>query len=267
MDNIQMIGYDAVHSSDFIYEGEGNRGYYLLILTNTAMKFWQDGEWKIYPPRQAVLFAPDSKMKYGACEDSFGNDWMIFQSDELYVTQFPLVAVPFPVKDPEYCHCLFQLLTWEHTQDRYGTVISQLLSVLFQKLGAGIRQPDNDDYAYDLLVLRRKIMNSPKRAWNVSEMAGELHISAGYLQQLYKQQFGISCMEDVIQSRMRLAKDYLTHTHLRVSEIAWMCGYHSVEHFSRQFRSFNGMAPGLFREKQGSASSSMNHTGSDSTEH
>ena len=34
METIRMIGYDAVHPADFIYKGEGNRGQYLLILTN-----------------------------------------------------------------------------------------------------------------------------------------------------------------------------------------------------------------------------------------
>ena len=116
MDSINMIGYDAVHPSDFVYDMPGGHGYYLLILTHTPLRFRDsDGE-RIYPARHAALFSPDARIHYGACEATYSNDWIIFDSDEPYVTQFPLQNRPFPVPDADYCHNLFQLLTWEHMQ-------------------------------------------------------------------------------------------------------------------------------------------------------
>ena len=242
-----MIGYDAVHPSDFVYDVSQNKGYYLLILTSTPIRFRQDGVYKEYPANQAALFAPDSQGSYGACTDFYRNDWIVFSSDETYVTEFPLIAQLFPVMDPEYIHNLFKLLTWEHSQDNYETVISQLMSVLFQKLAADTGRIAENGYNHELLALRRKIMHHPREPWNVAGMAQELHISPGYLQMLYKKQFGISCMDDVIQSRIRLAKDYLRHTGMQISEIAVLCGYNSTEHFSRQFRAVCRMAPGEYR--------------------
>ncbi len=244
-----MIGYDAVHPADFIYDMPPHHEHYLLILTHTRARFWQGEESQVVPANHAALFAPDSRIRYGACDGSYGNDWIIFDSDETYVTQFPLVGAPFPVMDPEYCHSLFKLLTWEHMQDSYETVEAQLMSVLMTKLRADIVRPDAEDYRGELLALRRRIVNQPARPWNVSAMAAQLHISAGYLQLLYKRQFGVSCMDDVIASRIRLAKDYLTHTRLRVQEIAAICGYNNAEHFSRQFRKLTGVTPGEFRKK------------------
>ena len=242
-----MIGYDAVHPADFISDVPENHGYYLLILTHTPLRFWgPDGE-RVYPAHHAALFSPDSRVRYGACEERYGNDWIIFSSDEAYVEQFPLQNRPFPVLDPEYCHNLFQLLTWEHAQDNYETVISQLMTLLFQKLRSDIDQSGGADYYRELTALRRRILSQPRLDWNVPDMAAQLHISAGYLHLLYKRCFGISCMDDVIASRIRLAKDYLTHTQLRVLEIATLCGYNNAEHFSRQFRRLCGVSPGQYR--------------------
>ena len=109
--------------------------------------------------------------------------------------------------------------------------------------------PEEDAAAAELAALRRRIANQPAQDWNVPAMAAQLHISAGYLQLLYKRQFGVSCMDDVIASRVRLAKDYLTHTRMRVQEIAAMCGYNNAEHFSRQFRKLCGATPGQFRKE------------------
>ena len=251
MDKIHMIGYDAVHPDDFLYDVPTGHAYWLLILTNTPARFWQDGDWRECPAHHAALFPPHAAIRYGACAESYGNDWVIFSSDEAYVTRFPLMATPFPVLDADYCHNLFQLLTWEHAQDCDETVVSQLMSVLFHKLREGIGQSGESDYRRELLALRRRISNHPREAWSVAGMAARLHISAGYLQLLYKRQFGVSCIDDVIQSRVRLAKDYLAHTSMRISEIASLCGYNSTEHFSRQFRKLCGMAPGQFRRKAG----------------
>ena len=247
MDSIRMIGYDAVHPSDFVYDVPGAHGYYLLILTHTALRFRDgDGE-RVYPAHHAALFSPDAPIHYGACEASYGNDWMIFGSDEPYVTQFPLQNRPFPVPDADYCHNLFQLLTWEHMQSGHETATPQLMALLFQKLRDGIGLPGDADYRLELTALRRRILSQPGRRWSVSEMAEQLHISVVYLHLLYKRQFGVSCMDDVIESRVRQARDYLSHTQLRIQEIALLCGYNSAEHFSRQFSRQCGMSPGQYR--------------------
>ena len=249
MECIRMIGYDAVHPSDFVYDVPEEHGYYLLILTHTPVRFRDgDGE-RIYPARHAALFSPDSRIHYSACEETYSNDWIIFSSDEAYVTQFPLQNRPFPAPDADYCHNLFQLLTWEHMQSSNETVASQLLELLFQKLRAGIELPGDADYRLELAALRRRIISQPERNWNVSEMAAQLHISAGYLHLLYRQQFGVSGINDVIESRGRRAREYLSHTQMRVQEIAALCGYNSAEHFCRQFRRQFGMSPGQFRKE------------------
>jgi AraC-like DNA-binding protein len=247
MECIRMIGYDAVHPSDFVYDVPEDHGHYLLILTHTPLRIrGGDGE-RIYPAHHAALFSPDAHIHYGACEATYSNDWMIFNADEPYVTQFPLQNRPFPVPDADYCHNLFQLLTWEHTQNSHEAVTAQLMALLFQKLRAGIELPGDADFHLELTALRRRILSQPERDWNVSEMAAQLHISIGYLHLLYKRQFGVSCIDDVIESRVRQAKDYLSHTQLRIQEIAALCGYNSVEHFSRQFRRQCGMSPGQYR--------------------
>ncbi len=253
MECIHMIGYDAVHPSDFVYDMPAAHGHYLLILTHTPLRFYDGYEERIYLAHHAALFSPDSPIHYGACEATYSNDWMIFDSDEPYVAQFPLQNRPFPVPDADYCHNLFQLLTWEHMQSSHETVSAQLFALLFQKLGAGLDLPSDADYRLELTALRRQIMSHPGRNWSVSEMAAQLHISVGYLHLLYKRQFGVSCIDDVIESRVRQAKDYLSHTQLRIQEIAALCGYNSAEHFSRQFRRQCGMSPGQYRRAASSS--------------
>ncbi len=134
MDCIRMIGYDAVHPSDFIYDVAGDHGLYLLILTHTPFRFRDgDGE-RVYPAHHAALFSPDARIHYGACEATYSNDWMIFSSDEPYVAQFPLQNRPFPV--PNEPSMSMQLAKWQtiiSITDSNGSIPQNLITADFLK--------------------------------------------------------------------------------------------------------------------------------------
>jgi YesN/AraC family two-component response regulator len=78
-------------------------------------------------------------------------------------------------------------------------------------------------------------------------MAEKLNISVGYLEEIYKNTFGVTCMEDVISSRINLAKKYLLYDHYSIAEIVTLCGYRNIEHFFRQFKKITGITPNRFR--------------------
>ncbi|MCR5717775.1 MAG: AraC family transcriptional regulator, partial [Oscillospiraceae bacterium] len=97
--------------------------------------------------------------------------------------------------------------------------------------------------------LRREIYKAPELDWSLGELASRLHISKSYVQKLYKEHFGISYMDDLIEARIGLAKLLLKETDLRISDIAASCGYHNTTHFMRQFNDKTGMSPTAFRKK------------------
>lgn len=251
MNQIHFIGYDAIHPANFVFDLPEGHNCYLLLLTHTPALFEHNGVRKEYAAHQAILYRPHSPIWYAACQGAYGNDFLRFSSDESFVTGFPVTEEPFPVSDPEYCHNLFQLLTWEKIQRNQPETVSQLLQVLFSRLYDDVRSRGRTPHSHMLLRLRKEITNRPQNNWRVEDMAQQLHLSQGYLQYLYKKQFGVSCVEDVIRCRLRMAREYLAHTDQSVSQIALLCGYRSTEHFCRQFRRYSGMTPGRYRRQAG----------------
>ncbi len=249
MNTIHFIGYSAVHPPDFRFEMTTAPGQYTLLLVSTPVQFLLDGQWQEYPAGTAMLYAPGQPICYRACGEAYQNDWMRFSSDDPLVTQFPLTGIPFPVSDTAYCHNLIKLLTWEVSFSSPDSVlaVSNLLQVLFLRLRQDTSRQETSSHTSQLLHLHKEIYNRPYLPWSIRSMAEQLHLSAGYLQILYKKMFGISCMEDVITSRIRMAREQLTYTEKPVAEIADACGYHNVEHFCRQFRQQTGLTPGAFR--------------------
>ena len=100
-----------------------------------------------------------------------------------------------------------------------------------------------------LKKIRRELHKAPELDWNLTELAKRLNISKSYVQKLYKEHFGISYIDDLIDSRIGMAKQLLTTTDLRISEVASSCGYQNATHFMRQFKDKTGVSPSEFRDK------------------
>ncbi len=269
MNCIYFTGYDARHSGNFVFDVTEGYDCYLLLITNTPARFRIGSATEEYPAHCAMLYPPRTPIWYSASTDCYSDDWVRFSSDETFVKNFPQTSRPFPISDPEYCRNLMQLLTWETSlwtgtsrsfhhagaDDCFGQsdendspVTDQLLRILFLKLRDDALHHAATSHGHALLLLRRQISTAPQLPWTIRQMADQLHISPGHLQLLYKQQFGISCMDDVIDFRLRKAKDLLAYTEQSVAEIAEQCGYKNIEHFCRQFRKNIGITPGTFRK-------------------
>lgn len=283
MNQINFVGYDGHHNHDTLFHVPQGFDCYLLILTTTPAVFLVNNVLKEYPAHTAILYPPNHPICYGAANSEYQNDWIRFSSDEAYVSNFPLQAIPFSVADPEYCHNIIQLLTWE-TSNMIGSprlenntklwdpsanetvayshvdakghefIISNLLHLLFNKLSENLSNTPDTCHDQGLLALRRQIANNPQFPWSIASMAEQLHVSSGYLQLIYKKKFNVSCMDDVIEYRLLKAKDLLQHTLKTIAEISSQCGYNNTEHFCRQFYKKVGMTPGQYRKMTGTIS-------------
>lgn len=250
MNEIDFVGYSAVHPDDFVYDmPKGFPGYLLLLFASPAEVLSEDKIIRV-SANSAILYSPESRIYYRAAGEEYKNDWVRFRSDHSFVEQFPVKNAPFSVTDPEYCHQLFKLLTWESSFSSAESEanISHLLRVLFSKLRESTLNEASGLHNHELTALHKKIYNNPQLPWNVDKMAAELHLSPCHIQTLYRKQFGTSCMDDVIDGRLRRAQDLLAYTEYSIREIAEQCGYNNVEHFCRQFRQHNSCTPGQFRK-------------------
>ena len=253
MNQIRYIEHNAAHPGSFLFDVPHGHDCWLLLLTHTPALFWVDETWMQYPAGSVVLFAPGMQIRYKACGELYENDWLRFESDEEYVRSLPIQGIPFSVPDPEHCHNLFCRLCWVHlfAKDKNGEHIDELIHALFLSLHEAARRSNPIEtslHFHALADLRKDIYRDPQHRWRVSEMAARLHLSEGHLQILYRKAFGVTCMEDVIDARIRSAKSLLQYTNRTILQIAEFCGYNNTEHFCRQFKKRVGKTPGDYRE-------------------
>ena len=80
-------------------------------------------------------------------------------------------------------------------------------------------------------------------------LAQEFHLSEKYISWYFKEHFHISFIQYVQHLRMTKAKDLLLTTEQSVTEIAFCCGYPSVNYFIRSFKEEHGATPLQYRKQ------------------
>ena len=75
------------------------------------------------------------------------------------------------------------------------------------------------------------------------ELAERAHISEVYFRKLFKQAYGISPKQYVLDARIRHAKALLTENATTVTAVAEACGFSGVYHFCRAFKKATGQTP------------------------
>lgn len=286
MNKIQFVGYDGTHLDPFNYSISGKNNLYIILLIASASYITIGGVKKTYPAGTAVVLTPGTDIVYGSEGETFRDNWLWVYSDESMLSAFPRPNRPFVISDFEYLHSLFKLLTWETSyytntsralhhsgedipeeafhfveknkdsenseasESVHGrNLIDDLVRILVEKLNSELKKTDYGPHSDKLYSLRNQMEKNPSHHWTIAEMAEHTSTSEGYLQLLYKKQFGISCMDDLINIRMKKASDYLCFTSYPVAKIAELCGYDSIEHFSRQFKQRQGTSPLKYRHK------------------
>ena len=99
-------------------------------------------------------------------------------------------------------------------------------------------------------LLNNYITVSPKdrEIPTVASLASQLHISPNYLGDVVRKQTGCSAHDYIRRFIIREAKRLLRFTSLSIGEIGYMLGYKYPHHFTRVFKSEEGVTPNEYRQ-------------------
>jgi AraC family transcriptional regulator len=93
------------------------------------------------------------------------------------------------------------------------------------------------DYINDHLEQEIKLAN----------LAALLDMSQFHFGHLFKQSIGISPHQYLLQQRVERAKQLLRNSDRSIMDIAFLCGFNSHSHLSKQFRQLTGVTPKTYR--------------------
>ncbi|MDD6279778.1 MAG: AraC family transcriptional regulator [Oscillospiraceae bacterium] len=257
---VNSIGNSSVHSSDYCVKSGVITGEYIIMIMHSRGIFIIEGKNYFAEPGDIILFDGSCERNYSADGEPFVFDWVSFSPDGS--SDLPELADIPKSKIIRFCDADFLSSITENLVKEFyslyarrGKMIDFLLRMMFIKISETVSPVsqsvhDNSDIHYSVLnELRDKIYRNPQLKWNVDSMAAEVNMSRSYFQHIYRETFGISCISDVIGSKIEKAKELLSGTDCTVAQVAAMCGYDNEEHFMRQFKKNVGITPTTYRKK------------------
>lgn len=136
----------------------------------------------------------------------------------------------------------------QNIQDfNFEITLQNLFEELNEKINA-ISQNTKHSHYSEYLSMRNEVYCNPKKEWDPQKNCYDFGLSYGHFRATYKELFGISFHQDVIQSKISLAKYLLLTTALSLTSISEQCGYYDEKYFLRQFRDLTGLTPTTYRK-------------------
>ncbi|MEI7025049.1 helix-turn-helix transcriptional regulator [Paenibacillus sp. y28] len=80
--------------------------------------------------------------------------------------------------------------------------------------------------------------------------AASLNFNPDYLRQVFRKQTGETFSDYLARYRLKMAKQMLRETDMKITEIAQRLGYNNAQNFIRYFRKMEGITPGQYREQR-----------------
>ena len=258
---IHNVGYHHCHDTDFLIERPEGSGDYLLLLLKSDSIFSFNGQDMLVPQNTFFLYRIGTPQYYRCVPQmTFSNDWIHFMFEDDEEEQFLSYQIPYDtpiaIDNPLFLSfCIKGIAAEFYSQNRCRSqTISAYMTLLFAKTAESmnpVKQEINDSRREMLLTIRSKIYAKPYEQRTVEGSAHEIRMSPSAFQHLYRKYFGVSFLQDLIDSRIEYAKMLLSTMNATVQETAMHCGYQSYAHFARQFKQKTGMTPLEYKSRNG----------------
>lgn len=256
---LHNVGYNHRHDADFFVSRPEGSGDNLLLILKTESIFTLNGEDVRIPANTFFLYPEGMPQFYRAVpQHSFANDWIHFsfevpEPDWFRAKSVP-VGVPVQLRSTEFFSFCIKAIADENSSEHLHKAdsISHYFWLLCNKVSEQVHEQAHIQMSslYEMmLIIRNKINTAPYLDWSIDWAAHETCMSRSSFQHHYKEQFGVTFIQDLIESRISRAKMLLTITNMPIQNVAGQCGYRSYEHFARQFREMVGCSPGDYRRK------------------
>jgi AraC-like DNA-binding protein len=251
LENLQVgeVGVHLSHSADFLVDRPMGSGDFLLLRFESPTRLRDNRGVREVTAGTCVLYPPGMTQWYRGASGGLANTYMHFQA--ACFDLFPAGEAFLPSRSEFLAPLLAEIEREQARRQIYCENMTELLATQLLLLMArahpaqsGLKLPHQKRALNEELAdLRAEIRARPEASWRVDTMAKRLHLSASRFSVLYRAQFGVPPMDDVIEARLAKARYLLLGRGVAVALVARECGFSSPFYFSRLFKSKTGVAP------------------------
>lgn len=119
---------------------------------------------------------------------------------------------------------------------------------IFTSISEAVNRSKNTQHSNVFTKIKTFIDENYRQEISLERVAEVTNLSTSYLSFIFKEVSGKNFVDYVNEFRIQKAKELLSQTSLRVSEVAEAVGYSNANVFSKAFKKYTGITPGQFRK-------------------
>ena len=164
-------------------------------------------------------------------------------------------SVLFHPEEPAVYAQILQALSDAALSDSYvrDMEIHQNLSSLLTQIMKDCWNPEITKPNYysnsNTEMLRSYLSEHYMEKISLDELSSTFFLSKFYLTKLFKEQYGVTISEYILDQRIHHAKELLRFSNKSLDEIASECGFYDLPYFSRKFKKAEGITPSAYRNQ------------------
>lgn len=270
---IDHLGVDTYHRSSFSHELPNGFPYWVFLHTVTPVLMNEENcEPHLVDGGTCIIYSPGHP-RYLCCpegQEGLCNNWIHFScSDDqelanlLHQYQIPVNRF-FTLRQFMPVISILQELIYEHGTDqpRKEAMISLLVGQMLIQISRNLLPCDAKansstlNHLHSFEQLRKQLYAAPEKEWTVSAMAGQVYLGANQFIILYREFFGVTPKQDLINARIGKAKTILSsrtgpnESAVLLRDVAAMCGFKNEYYFSTLFKQVVGVPPGQYMRRR-----------------
>ncbi len=257
---ITAAGYYRVHTSEVIEtERPNGRGdYQLIYISSGRAHFYFDGEERIIPKGNMVLFRPkETQMYYLYADDKPETYWVHFSGSDVDILldyyQMPRDEnVFFTGTSPDY-QWLFRQMIQELQLQRanYEDFLNINLRHIFLLINRYLKE--GNDVGTEMLDEVERATHYFNEHYNepivIEDYAKERAMTVNWFTQNFKKVTKVTPMQYILSLRITNAMNLIDNTDYNMTQIADAVGYNNSMYFSRIFKKHTGMTPTEYKNR------------------
>lgn len=124
--------------------------------------------------------------------------------------------------------------------------LASLLSILLSE--TIYEKDDNKKHIYDISVIKDYLDNNFLKKISLDGLSKKFFINKFYLTRLFKNTYGVTINEYIVNKKITKAKELLRFSNLTIEVISIECGINDNNYFSRLFKQVEGISPKEYRK-------------------
>lgn len=255
-------GYEDVQPRD-PYQYEPIDYYLIHYITKGEGLFFIEDEVHHLKEKEGFIIPPNTKNNYYPLA---GNPWsyrwigfngnlcrqFFQQCGLLHDTSNTTANYIYTFNDKDKMDKLFGNVYHYSDTDQHFAALGdayQILNLLKKQHQEEIRHRLTDAEKYVQHAVKLIHNNYQTMDFSVEVLANKIQIERSYLFRLFKKHLNISPKAYLVQTRLNKSTELLRKSSNSIEEIAYLVGFQSASHFSRQFSKNKGVSPSAYRSR------------------